>query len=61
MGMRYPVRTRSTWRTRMGGVHHDERSGTDFPGGLYARRDGGVTWIRHAHIRPRKSRGCMTA
>ena len=30
-------------------MHHDERSGTDFPGWLYARRDGGVTWMRHAH------------
>jgi hypothetical protein len=38
MVMRYPVRTRSTWRTCMGDVHHDERSGTDFHGWLYARR-----------------------
>ena len=57
MVMRYSVRIRSTLRTCMGGVHHDERSGTDFPGWLYARRDGGVTWTRHASIRPRKSRG----
>ena len=49
MVMRYPVRIRPTWRTRIGGVHHDERSRTDLPGWLYARRDGGVTWMRHAH------------
>jgi hypothetical protein len=61
MAMRYPVRTRSTWRTRMGGVNHDDRSGTDSPGWPYARRRGGVTWTRHGSIRPRQSRGCVTA
>jgi hypothetical protein len=62
--MRYSVRTRSTEQTRMGGVHHDGRRGTDFLGWLYARRlarrNGGVMWTRHATLPMRKSRGCVT-
>jgi hypothetical protein len=45
----------------MGGVHRDERPGTGFPGWLYARHDGGVTWMRHTKIRPRKPGGYVTA
>ena len=61
MVMRYPERTRLTWRRCVGGVHHDERLGVDFPGWPGARRDGGVTWTRHANIRSRKPRGCVIA
>jgi len=48
-----------------GGVHHDERPGTDVPGWLdvrrYLRRDGGVTWTRRTMLPLTTSRGCVTA
>jgi hypothetical protein len=58
-------RCTSTGRTRMGGVHHDEKSDADYLGCLWSRRpvqcNGGVTWMRHANLPARSSRGCVTA
>jgi hypothetical protein len=65
MAMRYPVGTRSTGRKPLGGVHHDEKRGTDFTGWLYARRhtrrDGGVTWTRDSNLQPMKRRDYAAA